>query len=145
MMTSTFERVPAHTSAAVNEAIRLDALQSIARVSGQSFNEIEQRLDELSSEWDIERALEANASTLMLLSLGLGTLVDRRWFAFSSVIAAFLLRHAIQGWCPPVPILRRLGFRTSQEIDAERFAIKFARGDFSGQSPSGVFENLVPH
>ncbi|WP_111420331.1 efflux transporter outer membrane subunit, partial [Rhodoplanes roseus] len=27
----------------------------------------------------------------------------------------FLFQHAIQGWCPPVPILRRLGFRTELE------------------------------
>jgi len=32
----------------------------------------------------------------------------------------FLLLHGIVGWCPPVPVLRRLGFRTQREIEAER-------------------------
>ncbi len=35
-----------------------------------------------------------------------------------------------QGWCPPVPILRRLGFRTSFEIEQERQALKLIRGDY---------------
>jgi hypothetical protein len=28
-----------------------------------------------------------------------------------ALVTAFLFQHAVQGWCPPVPILRRLGFR----------------------------------
>jgi hypothetical protein len=31
-----------------------------------------------------------------------------------------LFQHAVQGWCPPVPILRRMGFRTIYEIEQER-------------------------
>jgi hypothetical protein len=41
-----------------------------------------------------------------------------------------LLQHAVQGWCPPIPILRRLGFRTADEINRERYALKALRGDF---------------
>jgi len=33
---------------------------------------------------------------------------------------------------PPVPLLRRLGVRTASEIEAERYALKAVRGDFSG-------------
>src|SRR5438874_9255842 len=33
--------------------------------------------------------------------------------------------------CPPVPVLRRKGVRTRREIDAERYALKALRGDFS--------------
>jgi hypothetical protein len=39
--------------------------------------------------------------------------------------------HAVQGWCPPLPILRRMGFRTAREIDTERTALKALRGDFA--------------
>ena len=39
------------------------------------------------------------------------------------VVGAFLLQHAIQGWCPPIPILRYLSFRTAGEIDNERQAL----------------------
>lgn len=46
------------------------------------------------------------------------------------MVGGFLLQHALQGWCPPVPVLRRLGFRTQTEIDEERYALKALRGDF---------------
>ncbi len=49
-------------------------------------------------------------------------------------VAGFLFQHAVQGWCPPVPILRMLGFRTSYEIEQERRALKALRGDFEGAS-----------
>jgi hypothetical protein len=47
------------------------------------------------------------------------------------MVLAFLFQHALQGWCPPVPILRRLAFRTASEIEHERYALKALRGDFS--------------
>jgi hypothetical protein len=45
-------------------------------------------------------------------------------------VATFLLQHALQGWCPPVPLFRSLGVRTASEIDEERYALKALRGDF---------------
>jgi hypothetical protein len=45
-------------------------------------------------------------------------------------IWVFLLQHAIQGWCPPLPLLRRLGIRNQREIEAERIALKILRDDF---------------
>jgi hypothetical protein len=50
-------------------------------------------------------------------------------------VTAFLFQHAVQGWCPPLPILRRLGFRTASEIDTERYALKALRGDFGSIGP----------
>ncbi len=47
-----------------------------------------------------------------------------------AIVAGFLLQHAVQGWCPPVPIFRRMGIRTAREIDSERYALKIIRGDF---------------
>lgn len=61
----------------------------------------------------------------------LGAFVDRRFLAVPAVVTAFLLRHVLQGWCPPVPLLRRNGVRTAAEIDRERYAVKALRGDFS--------------
>jgi hypothetical protein len=96
---------------------------------------IEARLRELDEEWDIERAIEANAATLALSGTVLAMLYDRRWAYLPLIVTGFLLQHATQGWCPPVPILRRLGFRTQGEIERERYALKAVRGDF-GAIPS---------
>ena len=47
-----------------------------------------------------------------------------------ALVTTFLFQHAVQGWCPPIPLLRRLGIRTSREIEIERVALKILRGDF---------------
>lgn len=57
-----------------------------------------------------------------------------------AVVAGFLLQHALQGWCPPLPVFRRLGFRTQAEIERERYALKALRGDFDK-----VTEAMQPH
>ena len=91
---------------------------------------IVQRLKELDAEWDIERAIEMNASAIAFTGVALGYFVHPYWLALPALVTAFLFQHAVQGWCPPVPILRRLGFRTADEIAQERMALKAVRGDF---------------
>lgn len=91
---------------------------------------IDDRLEELDREWDTERTLEVNAATLALSGTLLGAFSSRRWLLLPGVVTAFLLQHGLQGWCPPLLVLRRLGIRTPQEIEAERYALKALRGDF---------------
>lgn len=129
-MIPTTTRVEQQTDEAVNERIRRRTAQSISFVGRQGRDEISRRLEELDQEWDMERTLEANAAAIALLGLGLGALGSRRFFALPGVVAGFLLQHAVQGWCPPVPIFRRLNFRTTREIASERYALKVLRGDF---------------
>ena len=130
MLPDTNRRVTQHTSEQINRRIREQTRKNIVRYANASPAEIQRRLDELDQEWDIERTLEANAATLALGGLVLGATVNRKWFIFPGVIAAFLLQHSLQGWCPPVPVFRRMGIRTSAEINEERYALKAARGDF---------------
>ncbi len=130
MIPSTVKRVPQHTADYVNERIRQETEERVSKISKQGRDAIEKRLTALDEEWDIERTLEANAATIALIGLGLGATTDRRWFALPAVVAGFLLQHAIQGWCPPLPVFRRLGFRTADEIGYERYALKLLRGDF---------------
>jgi hypothetical protein len=95
---------------------------------------VDDRLEELDREWDVERTLELNASLLALSGVLLGKVVDRRWLYLSIGVTAFLAQHALQGWCPPLPVLRRLGFRTRKEIEQERNVLKTIRGDFDLKS-----------
>lgn len=138
MIPSNVERVPLHTSDEANARIQQTTAENLARYESASGEEIEQRLHELDREWDIERTLEANASSVALLGLGLGAFVNRRFFALPAVVAGFLLQHAIQGWCPPLAVFRRLGVRTQREIDEERFALKALRGDFRESGVAGM-------
>ena len=120
---STADRVPRHTARDVNERIRRRAEQNIASYRDAAPAEVARRLEELDCEWDIERAIEANAAVLALLGLLLGAFVNAWFLLLPAAVGIFLLQHALQGWCPPVPILRRLGFRTSREIFEERLAL----------------------
>lgn len=129
-MIPTTTRVERHTDEAVNEQIRERTERNISYVWRQGGDGIDRRLKELDHEWDMERVLEANAASVALLGLGLGALVDRRFFVLPALVAGFLLQHAVQGWCPPVPVFRRLGVRTAREIASERYALKAVRGDF---------------
>lgn len=130
MFPSTTTRVARNTAEHINEQIRHDTQVRVARIAAAGSGAIELRLAELDREWDIERTLEANAASVALLGLGLGTFVNRRWYLLPAFVAGFLLQHALQGWCPPVPVFRRLGVRTQSEIDYERYALKVLRGDF---------------
>lgn len=140
MLPSTANRVSAHTRREVNETIVRDTEASVRRHARRPETVVG-RLRELDREWDIERALETQASALAFVGVALGATVDRRWLALPAVVTAFLFQHALQGWCPPVPVLRRLGFRTAREIEAERMTLKLLRGDFDPQVSSR--ESLV--
>jgi|SRR3954464_7528251 hypothetical protein len=123
-------RVERNTDPAINERIRARTDQEVARLEASDLSEVALRLDQLNREWDIERTLQANASALVLLGIALGVSVDRRFLILPATVLAFFAQHALQGWCPPVPLLRRLGMRTAREIERERYAIKALRGDF---------------
>jgi len=130
MMTSSEDRVRANTPAHVNQCIDREMACRIRQLAKAGPAAISRRLSELDEEWDFERYVETVAPSLSLGGMTLGFLRGRKWFLVPLVVQGFLLQHAIQGWCPPVEILRRLGVRTSGEINAERHALKALRGDY---------------
>ena len=60
-MATTRDRVPSHTAEEVNRRVREDIADSV-RYYADHRQEIPQRLRQLDEEWDIERAMEANAA-----------------------------------------------------------------------------------
>jgi hypothetical protein len=140
MLPLTDERVPLNTSADVNRRIRRRGQESVARAARGGTTGVDRRLAELDREWDIERVLEANAAGLALAGCLLGIVAHRRFFLLPALVSGFLLQHALQGWCPPLPVLRRLGVRTAAEIEEERRALLAVRDDLLAGSlePSGV-------
>ncbi len=131
MLPATERRVPESTEDEVNRRIERETQARLEYFASRQ-DEIPQRLTELEREWDIERMLEANASALAFLGTMAGLSGRPRWFLLPTFVTAFLFQHALQGWCPPMPVLRRLGFRTAREIQIERNALKALRGDYDG-------------
>src|SRR5438046_4834358 len=109
------DQVRAQTQPKVNERIDEQTIEHLCNYVGQSTEAISRRIEELDREWDIERWLEANASSLALTGLVLGVTVSRKWLWLPALVLPFLLAHATQGWCPPVPLLRRFKVRTRRE------------------------------
>lgn len=135
MVPETEARVEINTDQEIDERIRRE-LEARVYYYAQRPSEIENRLRELDQEWNIERVLETNAGVISLLGLALGAMRGR-WYILPGVAAAFLIQHAVEGWCPPVSVFRRLGIRTAGEINHERFALKALRGDFAGVYATG--------
>lgn len=121
----TAQRVKIYTSRKSNERIKQGTEDNINYYKHKGKKELNARIDQLDSEWDIERVLETNAATLIIVSSILGfTTRKKYWFMFTGAIGGFLLQHALQGWCPPVPVFRKLGVRTADEIGEEKFHYK---------------------
>lgn len=129
LISKTTTRVEDSTASHINERIREDMSARIESYRGADDDRIMERLDELEWEWDMERTLEANASVVILATLALGKTVSKKWYLFPAVVAAFLLQHAVEGWCPPLPVLRRLGVRTAREIEEEKQALLAVLGE----------------
>lgn len=139
----TLDRVRARTAPEINAQIDFVIESRVGEYAQRTYAEIAQRIEALEREWDIERWLETNASALAFSGLVLGLTRHRAWLALPTVVLPFLFLHAVRGWCPPVPLLRRLGVRTRQEIEREKYALKALRGDFAAIRPMSAAEVAV--
>ena len=129
----TYDRVRDNTAPEVNAEIDSQARRRAKEYETRSAPEITRRIEELDREWDIERVLQTNASVLALSGLVLGLTHSKKWMVIPGIVLPFLFQHAVQGWCPPVPLFRRWGVRTRKEIDREKYMLKVLRGDFDFQ------------
>ena len=124
------DRVRSHTSRKALARIDQETKLSLDRHARGSLLAMLRRLAALDREWDLDRwlmvAFTGAAGTSAALSLWQASRRGRPG-PFTAVLAAqlfFLGLHAVRGWAPPVAILRRLGIRTRQEIEAERAALE---------------------
>lgn len=124
------DRIRAKTSPKINEAIDREIAATVRFYAGKTDYEISKRIRQLDDEWDIGRHVETRAAVISIIGLVLGLSKSRKWFILPLIATTFLLQYAIQGWAPPIPLLRRFGIRTKQEIDVETYALKTLRGDF---------------
>lgn len=129
------DRVREHSAPIVNQRIAARTRDRIEHVVNEGRDAIVQRLEQLDHEWDVDRALMVNFAIASgaAYAAGLYRYANRPWFGlgprrngwlrFFSVQLGFLLLHGTVGWCPPLPVFRRLGVRTKSEIEAERRAL----------------------
>jgi hypothetical protein len=116
-------RVEARTPRAINVRNYREAGRHVEEAAASGADALMRRMGELDVEWDLERRFATNASVAVLAGLVLGRLVHRAFLVFPALAGSFLLMDALWGWSPPVAGLRRLGYRTSREIEQEREAL----------------------
>ena len=129
-MTTQKDRVEKNTPDSINNDIENQLRENIRNYAKADKSTLSQRIDELEKEWYMDRMLITNASTLAGIGVVLAATVHKKWLILPGVVLTFLLQHGLQGWCPPLPLFRKLGVRSFKEIDRERFALKYLRGDF---------------
>lgn len=121
------DRVRRHSSHRVNA--RIDAELRASARHRLTPEGARARLALLDREWDLDRAVMASFALLggLAFALGLRSIRARRkangWLVLFGTQLGFLLVYAVYGWCPPLPVLRRVGFRTAREIEAERHVV----------------------
>lgn len=126
----TTQRIALHTCPQVNIDIRNRAVADIY-IAIDDTNAINQRITQLNTEWDTERFVEAKAASMVMLGTIMGFKSSKLWFLLAGAAGFFLLQHALYGWCPSLPIMRKMGVRTAEEIYNEKAALKVLRNDFA--------------
>jgi hypothetical protein len=132
------DRVRDHSAQIVNQRIADSTRDRVQRVVSQGRDAIVRRIEQLDSEWDVDRALMVNFAIVggAAYAAGLQRYASSPWFGprrkgllyFFTAQLGFLLLHGTVGWCPPLPVFRRLGVRTKSEIEAERQTLVKALG-----------------
>ncbi|CAF3436996.1 unnamed protein product [Rotaria sp. Silwood2] len=135
MIPPTSDRVESITSNDKNVRIYQETINRLSKILEKPREEcsivVENRLKELNNEWDTEHLLEFNAPSLLMITGLLAYIYSKKWLILTIAIASFLLEHAMQGWCPPIPIFRSVfKIRTSVEILTEKVALRLFRGDY---------------
>jgi hypothetical protein len=126
-----------HSAESNNDRIDRETRDSLDEVADSS-ELVRKRLGELDREWHVDRALMLNFAVIGGLSGGMTMRSLLRtgrfggWGTFFWIQVAFLAHHAIRGWCPPLPVFRRLGFRSAREICAERCVLENRLAELEG-------------
>ncbi len=126
------DRVRRHTARAVLHRIDDATVTHLSHCTSAGPVAVQARMEQLDREWDTDRVIETEAATIGLLGIALGSFVNARLLLLPAIVASGVLLYATSGRYPLLPLLRRLGFRSSREIERERYALKALRGDFAG-------------
>ena len=129
------DRARRHTARSVLRRIDDGTERQLVEVAPDP-DALRRRLDELDREWDLDRAIEAEAAAMGLTGVALGALLSPRLLALPAAVGASVFLFATIGFYPLLPLFRRIGLRTAREIERERQALKVLRGDFEALSAS---------
>lgn len=122
--------VRARTPSAINSQIDRETLEVLECFRSATPEDVELRIRRLEREWDLDRAADVAGGALAVIGLLLG-IRRPRWMTVPVAVQALLLLKASPTHVDPVTLaLRVIGFRSTREIEREKFALKVLRGDY---------------
>ncbi|HML35917.1 MAG TPA: DUF2892 domain-containing protein [Bacillota bacterium] len=130
ILPATTQRVAAYTDPDINDKIRTYTKDSLASMQDADEEELSRRIQTLNAEWDTERFMEAEAAVCIMGCSLLGISRNKFWSFLTLISGIALLQYALLGWCPAMPVKRKLGLRTAEEINQEKIVLKMLRKDF---------------
>ncbi len=144
------DEIRERTSTSSNQRIDRTTFATLGELQG-SPDRIRRRLHELDREWTVDRALMMNfaiaGATTAALALR-GAMRNGRingWTILLGTQLGFLAHHAMRRWCPPLPVLRRLGFRSDREIASERAALEHRLAELERPRDDRGTGYVTPH
>jgi len=126
------ESLPEVMYPTVQEAVDANRQRTEANIAyfRENPSELDRRIVELDEEWDVGRVLQVVTSGAAVASFWMSLTKTRLFLLVPLVLAGGALHHGLTGQSPALDLARRLGFRTRDEIEEERTALKALRGDF---------------
>jgi hypothetical protein len=114
--------------------------ENIRKYVEQGKGAIDDRIMDLDSSWDAERALQLNIALLVLGSFLLYN-NNKRWLIISIIVSVFLAQNAVQGSCAPLKFLKFRGDFDNIKNDIEKAweAVKDFEKD---KKPIGFTKNI---
>jgi hypothetical protein len=104
--------------------------ERVLRTAEKGPEAVDRRLRELDNEWDVVSLLKLHAVTIGLKYILFTSIVSKKYMWVPAVVGAMYAEQTSRGWSPPYALFKKLGWRTKEEIDEERYALKYLRGDF---------------
>jgi hypothetical protein len=131
----TTKKAALNTCDKINQDIRAQTVACINTFKDSGEAVISDNIEKLNREWDTERILETSTAATVIMGSICGLKKNGNCFlVLTGAAGFFLLQHALQGWCPSLPCIRKAGFRTAEEINNEKTVFKILRGDFQLES-----------
>ena len=128
------QRLPEVLYPSVDEAARANREKIAQNVSFYKANPrgIETRLEALDEEWSVDKVLQIFTGGASVAAFWFSLTKSRLFNIVPAILGGGAIAYGITGKSPAADLVRRLGFRTRDEIEGERMALLAVRGDFSG-------------
>lgn len=87
--------------------------------AGQGGSKLEQKLEELQSEWTLERIKEVASAAVVIIGVFLSVKNRKKLEEAGQKVASILGVENLRDWTPPEGLLNMLGIRRQEEVDKE--------------------------